>query len=377
MTFLVTLVVLCIITGICYLVYKHITKIKTSNEDVWKQVVDKINNSNLYTYQFDKKQEENIQNIEVNVHNVHNNYAELKNNVMAIKSDYLSKEEYKKGLITDKAEVNNLKIGGISINNNAPPGSNGSATGKDWLYLYDGGKAGGGLSMKKLQADTADFKNSSVSGNLVVGGKAEVKDDIVLHGSNKWIMHTPDDGRKSMYFAPGREDSWDWSKQYTFDKDGYITAYGGGLNTRGGSSKYNPDNLGTHFPSAIDNKNHITGDTIIRGDLNLVGGVKMTRNDPGPMVEKHYGSDSNRYGIGQFEDGTMRMYTAGYYGPASVNLSIARDKNTFDDVLQIKNDKSVNVNGSLCLGNICLKNNQGILEACDKALKQCKRVTLS
>lgn len=377
MTFIVTLIILCLLTGIAYLVYKYIQSIKTSNEDVLKNVVDQINNSNLYTYKFDKKQEENIQNIEANVHNVHNNYAALKNNVMAIKADYLSKEESKKSFTTDKASVSNLQIGSILLTNKAPQGSNGSATGKDWLYMYEGGKFGGGLSMKKVQADSANFKEGAVSGNLVIGGKAEVKDDLVFYGSNKWILHTPDDGRKTMYFAPGRGDSWDWSKQYTFDKDGYMTAYGGGLNTRGGASKYNPNNLGTHFPSAADNKNYITGDTVIRGDVDLVGGIKMTRADPGPMIEKHYGSDSNRYGVGQFENGNMRIYTAGYYGPASVNLSIARDNNKFDDVLQIKTDKSVNVNGSLCLGDVCLRNNQGKLEACDKAMGQCKRVTLS
>lgn len=49
--------------------------------------------------------------------------------------------------------------------------------------------------------------------------------DIVSTGTNSWIFHTPDDGRKTMYIAPGLGTSdgssgWDWSKGVSVNNDG-------------------------------------------------------------------------------------------------------------------------------------------------------------
>lgn len=105
------------------------------------------------------------------------------------------------------------------------------------------------------------------------------------------------------------------------------------------------------------------GQTNINGNLQVTGnatfsrGISITSNDPGAFIEKNYNptTTSSRYGIGQFPNGTMRMYAAKASTPATVNLSLAGDNNTFDDILQVKNDRSVNVNGKLCLGTQCLE----------------------
>lgn len=39
-----------------------------------------------------------------------------------------------------------------------------------------------------------------------------IANNLVLDGSNKWVFHTPDDGRTSLYIAP----NWDWSRQTRF-----------------------------------------------------------------------------------------------------------------------------------------------------------------
>ena len=121
----------------------------------------------------------------------------------------------------------------------------------------------------------------------------------------------------------------------------------GGVYTRGGVSKHNPDKLNTHFPWAGDNKNYIRGDTELRGDMNMFGTVYMARGDPGPMIERNYGNVDDRYGIGQFAGGATRVYGAGAYGPATVNLSIAKNNGAFDDVLTANTKGEVIINGDL------------------------------
>jgi hypothetical protein len=72
------------------------------------------------------------------------------------------------------------------------------------------------------------------------------------------------------------------------------------------------------------------------------------------MLEVNYGKPENRYGVGQFTQGNMRMYTAGGWGPASVNLSIARageGEGNFDDIVKVKTDGSTSVKGTLFTGD--------------------------
>ena len=52
---------------------------------------------------------------------------------------------------------------------------------------------------------------------LTVGGDLVVKGNIILDGDNKWIIHTPDDGRKTMYIAPWGNGDWNWGKQVVFN----------------------------------------------------------------------------------------------------------------------------------------------------------------
>ena len=52
----------------------------------------------------------------------------------------------------------------------------------------------------------------------------KVGHDLVLSGSNQWIFHTPDDGRKTLYVAPAIPGGWGWGDQYTFENNGTFTS---------------------------------------------------------------------------------------------------------------------------------------------------------
>ena len=66
-----------------------------------------------------------------------------------------------------------------------------------------------------------------VHGELGVDSSATIKGDMMFNGRNNWILHTPDDGRHTMYVAPSKtqgQRDWDWNVQTTFDPNGMVSS---------------------------------------------------------------------------------------------------------------------------------------------------------
>jgi hypothetical protein len=86
---------------------------------------------------------------------------------------------------------------------------------------------------------------------------------------------------------------------------------------------------------------------IVTKNLNTSQGVSVGNKDPGPLIEKSYGTDDNRYGVGQWANGNTRLYAGTTTtSPGTVNLSLAKANNTFDDVVSIKPNRDVNISGN-------------------------------
>lgn len=107
--------------------------------------------------------------------------------------------------------------------------------------------------------------------------------------------------------------------------------------------------------------NVTTNTGLIANNLSVNRTVDVRINDPGPMIEKKYGNNlGDRYGFGQFPNGTARTYTATGYSGASVNMSYAKFDGTFDDVVQVARDlpaasyKTSVTQGKLCMGSTCI-----------------------
>jgi hypothetical protein len=90
---------------------------------------------------------------------------------------------------------------------------------------------------------------------------------------------------------------------------------------------------------------YLNGNTNVTGKFSTAQGISVT--NPGVLIDKNYGSDSDRYGIGQFDNGATRVYAATKFGPATVNLSLAKNNNQFDDILTIRTDRTTNIKGPL------------------------------
>jgi hypothetical protein len=46
--------------------------------------------------------------------------------------------------------------------------------------------------------------------------------DVLIPGSNAWLLHTPDDGRTTMYIAPYVGSDWNWGVASEFYNDGSV-----------------------------------------------------------------------------------------------------------------------------------------------------------
>ena len=132
----------------------------------------------------------------------------------------------------------------------------------------------------------------------------------------------------------------------------------GEMNIQGGVSEHNPWQSKTQFGA---NTNFIMGDTEIRGNTNNIGdlnvgrhfvvngqlqsanGIKVT--NPGSLIE--YGSFDNRYGVGQYPTGQVRLYNGSTNNQSGVNLSLANMDGTFDDIVKVRTDRSTNIAGNL------------------------------
>lgn len=105
---------------------------------------------------------------------------------------------------------NNAWIGGFGLEGNAVAYNSGCS---HRFYVNSGANYG------DLALDIDNSKNITMKGDLYV------KNNVILDGDNKWILHTPDDGRKTMYVAPWNgKDNWDWGSQVSINNDGTLNA---------------------------------------------------------------------------------------------------------------------------------------------------------
>jgi hypothetical protein len=69
--------------------------------------------------------------------------------------------------------------------------------------------------------------------------------DLISGGSNSWLIHTPDDGRSSLYIAPSINNNWNFNYQTVFYNNGDVIFSGNvGIGTTNPSEKleiYNSD----------------------------------------------------------------------------------------------------------------------------------------
>jgi hypothetical protein len=123
-----------------------------------------------------------------------------------------------------------------------------------------------GSGVDKLKTD---IQNAFPKKDMALTGSLSLDGDIVFSGNNKWIVHTPDDGRKVLYIAPHNNGNWDWAKEVVINNNGDVQL-GGNLSIPANKIMYAPGRM------------HITGEEIL-----------YLLNKNGVQVSKAWGGNGN------------------------------------------------------------------------------------
>ena len=207
---------------------------------------------------------------------------------------------------------------------------------------------------------------ANFSKGISTDGNVNVKGDIAFNGVNPWIIHTPDDDRKTMYIAPKKADGsdWDWSKQTIYNADGSvnfsgsISAAGGNVAGKlgtgtlrvengismGGQGEFSvdyPDVPGGRF--VVDNQGNIKS----RGDANIGGNVSVASGKAVNIRDQFHGMS--------FKDAYDGPAVYGYAGGA-LGTSQQDDKGGYKESLRWNRDGDVNVTGKFAAGKFSVNN---------------------
>lgn len=199
--------------------YMQQEKLKTDVNSKLNSVVDQINDSQLYEYNFDKQQEGNIKNVDHNISTLYDAVVEAQKNVEFLKNTTVTREDLSRAFQSDQIKTNVLSLGQKFSLSGIGDGQGND----DWLRISD--KTGtdyyGGLATKQIW--TRD--NAWLNGNTTLRGQLYI--------------------------------------------DGTTTF-------KGGRSDFNPNQLSTFLPY-IDGKNYIRGDTELRGKVTNVGSFESNK----------------------------------------------------------------------------------------------------
>jgi hypothetical protein len=184
-----------------------------------------------------------------------------------------------------------------------------------WIFHTpdDGRKT---MYVAPLKADKSDW-NWGVStqfynnGHVIVNGPLSAGGDLILEGDNKWIFHTPDDGRKTMYVAPLKADKtdWNWDKSTQFHDNGHVIvngplSAGGDLLLEGDNrwvfhtpddgrkilyvAPFKADKTDWNWGASTQFSDN--GDVFVPGNINMSNGWSINTSD-GQFRIKHNGVD--------------------------------------------------------------------------------------
>lgn len=218
-----------IIATMCIIIYFNNQKTTDQLNAALTDIVKQFNDNQFDAFKFDKKQQQDIQNLRSRVdeikttqtdlnNNIQNKYQEIRDQIKAVNG--ISPEDIAQGI--PYVKTGKLQLGdefllsgmGNEQTSNVPDG---------WLRLMD--------------TDDANFRGGIASGNLYVDDKSFLQGEVAIQGPV-----TMSDTTKFL----------------------------------GGTSEYNATHQPTQFPGP-NGKNTIGGDTTIHGTLNALG--PLTLND--------------------------------------------------------------------------------------------------
>ncbi len=376
---IISLIALTIVLTATVALYFQQEQIKTDVNQKLNSVVDQINDSQHYEFNFDKLQDQNIKNVDDNMLNIYDSVLNLQNNVKFLQNTALTRKDFEERVQTDTITTNNIKLGDKYT----------IVSDDSYVKLFDksGTDYAGGFAVKTLWSkDGAVLNgNTNVSGQLNVSGISTFKGGRSSLNPDKLSSHFPHiDGKnylrgdtevlgnithKGMYtgeqFKIGHQyGGWpDKSVLTTYANDGQIGASFGGV---GG--------LWSHFP-ADDQSTYIRpgkdGGNINIGDRGAAS-INIGKND--------FNTNINIKGNATLHDnnGKKVLTTSANNVQITGNLNL---NNADNRNLMTTNKDTVQINGNLKLANTVVSADKdslqinGNLKICDTMGQKCKVYT--
>ena len=268
---------------------------KIEVENKLRNVVDQVNTAQQYSYEFDKRQQQQL--------------SGLARDVDGIKQDYLTKVDAEEKLNTQYLSAKNIdtsgqlkllssgwNTGSVQFNSDIAGASKsvdftiqrgGKPENMNQLVIRTPAEKGSGVTFMssdgrpQIQVDSAtgqvNVPNTIKANSLQLGDKWRLSGVGDAQANDGWLRFFSKDG-KDYYGGIAAANIWARDNAYlngtTTMKSGSVTD---GLDIRGGRSQYNPKNLQTQFP-ADDGKNYISGDTDILGSTSNYGDISIGKN---------------------------------------------------------------------------------------------------
>lgn len=182
---------LVIITVTVVLLYQN-ASVRDNTSAKMQSMVEKINDANYYTFQYDKKQEHNIKTLDDNINTVAGDVGNVNNDLQAFKQTVVSKKDLAESVATKRLTTDDLALRGYTFRNDGE--------GK-WLRLEGGdGKFKDGWAMDKLYVE----KEATIKGNIrldkIFGNSLEVAGGKNEYNQNAQMTRFPGaDGVNRIY----------------------------------------------------------------------------------------------------------------------------------------------------------------------------------
>lgn len=173
-----------------------------------------------------------------------------------------------------------LYLGAIAQTPNFIPKYTSNSTANSQLF-DNGTSIGIGLSQP------ASYAKLDVNGNIQSLG------DVILGGTNSWVLHTPDDGRTTMHFTPKINGNWVWSSAAIFSNNGDFQLSGNAI--LGGTNSWvlhTPDDGRTtmHFAPKIGGNWDFSKGTVFsnNGDVLFSGKIRIGSFTNEPNINNYF-----------------------------------------------------------------------------------------
>jgi len=262
----------CLITLIIFIVVLSIYAVNMQKDfnNKMRNFTDQINNSQFYQYELEK--------------NAHDKINILGNNVSDIRTNYIPKGDFQDHIVTDNINVANVLQATKKNNNINVDGSLSFGNSMSFQKKLDS------LNLTLPKGSSMNIQDDGGKSFLNITDRLKASDVTINNltiGDNWKLSTNTNNDNKTLSILSKDHNGFILSDNLYITKnaqlDGQVNFTGninsdGTLYARGGISEHNPNKWQTQFPSQIDNKNYIRGDTELRGNTNNIGDINIGQN---------------------------------------------------------------------------------------------------